>query len=165
HCPRCGAALPANAPEGLCPRCVAENLAAETEIKTEAGADGTGIPKSARTQPLPKEEIAKLFPQLEILEILGQGGMGTVYKARQPRLDRMVALKILSADKKSDPQFAERFEREGRTLALLHHPNIVAIHDVGETQGNFYLLMEFVDGLNLRQLLQTRKLTPEEALA
>ncbi|HEY1490530.1 MAG TPA: protein kinase, partial [Verrucomicrobiae bacterium] len=161
HCPRCGAALPANAPEGLCPRCLAENLLAETEIKTEAG--GTKIIKP--TQPLPKEEIAKLFPQLEILEILGQGGMGTVYKARQPRLDRMVALKILSADKKSDPQFAERFEREGRTLALLHHPNIVAIHDVGETQGNFYLLMEFVDGLNLRQLLQTRKLTPEEALA
>jgi len=111
------------------------------------------------------EEIAKLFPQLEILELLGRGGMGAVYKARQPRLNRMVALKILASDKKGDAQFAERFEREARTLALLHHPNIVAIYDFGEAQGNFYLVMEFVDGLTLRQLLQTRKLSPEEALA
>jgi tRNA A-37 threonylcarbamoyl transferase component Bud32/DUF4097 and DUF4098 domain-containing protein YvlB len=165
-CAGCGTPLPPDAPEGLCPRCVAANLAAGTEIKTgELGPGGTEIVKPAPA-PIPApEEIAKLFPQLEILEALGRGGMGAVYKARQPRLDRVVALKILARERKGDPQFAERFEREARTLARLHHPNIVAIHEFGETGGNFYLLMEYVDGLTLRQLLQTRKLTPEEALA
>jgi tetratricopeptide (TPR) repeat protein/tRNA A-37 threonylcarbamoyl transferase component Bud32 len=110
------------------------------------------------------EEIAKLFPQLEILELLGRGGMGAVYKARQPRLNRFVALKILSPEKRNDPQFAERFEREARALAWLSHPNIVTVYDFGEVQGHFYLLMEFVGGLSLRQLLQARKLSPAEAL-
>lgn len=114
--------------------------------------------------PPPVEEIAKLFPQLEIIGLLGRGGMGAVYKARQPRLGRFVALKILAPEKQQEPQFAERFEREARALAWLTHPNIVAIYDFGETQGNFYLLMEFVDGLTLRQLYQTRKLSPAEAL-
>jgi tRNA A-37 threonylcarbamoyl transferase component Bud32 len=165
-CPGCGAPLPPDAPEGLCPRCVAANLAAGTDIKTgELGPEGTQVVKPPPA-PVPSlGEIAKLFPQLEILEVLGRGGMGAVYKARQPRLDRFVALKIIAAERKNDPQFAERFEREARTLARLHHPNIVAIHEFGETGGNFYLLMEFVDGLTLRQLLQTRKLSPEEALA
>lgn len=164
-CPRCGAPLPPDAPEGLCPRCVAANLAAGTEIKTEFGPGGTIIVKPAPAPAPSLEEIAKLFPQLEILETLGRGGMGAVYKARQPRLDRFVALKILAGERKSDPQFAERFEREARTLARLHHPNIVAIYEFGETGGNFYLLMEYVDGVTLRQMLQTRKLSPEEALA
>jgi tRNA A-37 threonylcarbamoyl transferase component Bud32 len=110
------------------------------------------------------EEITKLFPQLEIIELLGQGGMGAVYKARQPRLNRFVALKILSPEKQNDPQFAERFEREARALAWLTHPNIVTVYDFGEVQGHFYLLMEFVDGLTLRQLFQARKLSPAEAL-
>ncbi|HZQ48260.1 MAG TPA: protein kinase [Verrucomicrobiae bacterium] len=114
--------------------------------------------------PLPVEEIAKLFPQLEIIELLGRGGMGAVYKARQPRLDRFVALKILAPEKQHDPQFAERFEREARALAWLTHPNIVAVYDFGEAQGNFYFLMEFVDGLTLRQLYQAKKLSPAEAL-
>jgi tRNA A-37 threonylcarbamoyl transferase component Bud32/tetratricopeptide (TPR) repeat protein len=110
------------------------------------------------------EEMARLFPQLEIIELLGHGGMGAVYKARQPRLNRFVALKILSPEKQSDPQFAERFEREARALASLAHPNIVTIYDFGEVQGHFYLLMEFVDGLTLRKLLQARKLSPAEAI-
>src|SRR5690349_18431808 len=151
-CPGCGTPLPPDAPEGLCPRCVAASLAAGTEIKTgELGPGGTEVMKPAPAPAPSPEEIGKLFPQLEILESLGRGGMGAVYKARQPRLDRIVALKILAGERKGDPQFAERFEREARTLARLHHPNIVAIHEFGETGGNFYLLMEYVDGLTLRQ--------------
>lgn len=151
-------ALPPDAPEGLCPRClVAANLATQTE--------GTGEPGSSKPPPLPVGAVAKLFPHLEILECLGRGGMGAVYKARQPRLDRFVALKILSPEKRGNQKFDERFEREARALAKLHHPNIVAVYDFGETQGNFYLLMEFVDGLSLRQLLQNRRLSPPEALA
>jgi serine/threonine protein kinase len=110
-------------------------------------------------------QMAKLFPQLEIIALLGQGGMGAVYKARQPRLDRFVALKILSPEKQNEPQFAERFEREARALASLTHPNIVTVYDFGEVLGMFYLLMEYVDGLTLRQLYQARKFSPAEALA
>jgi serine/threonine protein kinase len=93
------------------------------------------------------------------------GEPGAVYKARQTRLDRLVALKILSPEKQGNQKFSERFEREARALAKLHHPNIVTVFDFGEVDGNFYLLMEFVDGLTLRQLLQTRKLLAPEALA
>jgi len=152
-CPHCGKPLPATALD-ICPECMLKAGLAPTE-----GPHGTKI-----VEPPPIAEIAKLFPQLEIIEILGRGGMGAVYKARQPRLDRMVALKVLSPDKQDDPRFAERFEREARTLARLHHPNIVAIHDFGEVDGRFYLLMEYVDGLTLRQLFQARPLSPEEAL-
>jgi tRNA A-37 threonylcarbamoyl transferase component Bud32 len=114
--------------------------------------------------PPPLEEISRHFPQLQILECLGRGGMGVVYKARQPRLDRFVALKILAREKEKNPRFAERFTREAQALARLNHPNIVTVYDFGEADGLYYLLMEFVDGMSLRQLLQTRKLAPEEAL-
>ena len=135
------------------------NLMTQTEVPGE-----TGPAKKPPTPPLPVADVAKLFPQLEILECLGRGGMGAVYKARQPRLDRLVALKILSPEKQGNQKFAERFEREARALARLHHPNIVAVFDFGEVQGNFYLLMEFVDGLTLRQVLEDRKLSATEAL-
>jgi predicted Ser/Thr protein kinase len=119
----------------------------------------------AAQPPLPPEQIAPHFPQLEILECLGRGGMGVVYKARQKSLNRLVALKLLAPERVRDPKFAERFTREAQALALLNHPNIVTIYDFGQAGGFYYLLMEFVDGLNLRQLLRTRKFTPEEALA
>jgi tRNA A-37 threonylcarbamoyl transferase component Bud32 len=110
-------------------------------------------------------ELAAHFPQLEILELIGQGGMGAVYKARQTRLERLVALKVLPPESGRDPAFAERFAREARALARLSHPHIVAIYEFGETAGLYYFVMEFVDGLNLRQLLQAGRLQPQEALA
>jgi tRNA A-37 threonylcarbamoyl transferase component Bud32/TM2 domain-containing membrane protein YozV len=154
-CPQCGATLQPDAPEGLCPACLLQR-----GFATEAGAPSG----QSSFVPPPISELAKLFPQLEILECLGRGGMGAVYKARQPRLDRFVALKILAPEKQNDVQFAERFEREARALARLNHPNIVTVFDFGEVSGQFYLLMEFVDGLTLRQLLQTGKMAPAEAL-
>jgi len=165
-CERCGAPLAADAPEGLCPRCLmALNLAAQTEAPgAEAGPGGTQVVPPPPEPAPPLEEIARQFPQLEVLECLGRGGMGVVYKARQPRLNRFVALKILAREKEKDPRFAERFTREAQALARLNHPNIVTVYDFGETNGLYYLLMEFVDGMSLRQLLQTRKLAPEEAL-
>lgn len=110
------------------------------------------------------EELQALFPQLEILECIGRGGMGIVYKARQPHLDRFVALKILAPGLEADPGFAERFTREARTLAKLTHPNLVAVHDFGESGGHYYLVMEYVDGVNLRQAMQAARFTPEQAL-
>ena len=150
-CPRCGTPLPADSPQGLCPRCVlGVGLATQTEAAGESGPHGTKV-----VQPPPAPgEIAKHFPQLEILECLGRGGMGVVYKARQPKLNRLVALKILAPEKGADPKFAERFLREAQALARLSHPNIVTVHDFGEADGLYYLLMEFVDGVTLRQLLQ-----------
>jgi len=115
--------------------------------------------------PLPPDQIAPHFPQLEILECLGRGGMGVVYQARQKSLNRLVALKLLAPERVGDAKFAERFTREAQALAALNHPNIVTIHDFGQAGGFYFLLMEFVDGLNLRQLLRGRKFTPEEALA
>ncbi len=161
-CPRCGAIVPAESPQGLCPRCVlGVGLATQTEATGETGPSGT---KAAKAVP-PPSEIARHFPQLEILECLGRGGMGVVYQARQPKLDRLVALKILAPEKGGDPKFAGWFLREAQALARLNHPNIVTVHDFGEADGMFFLLMEFVEGVSLRQLLQTGRLQPEEALA
>jgi serine/threonine protein kinase len=164
RCPGCGSGLPADAPEELCPECL---LKAAIEGGSRAGeAQGTTTPHPSGSVPAPlrPEDLAPHFPQLEILELLGRGGMGVVYKARQIRLDRLVALKILPPELGRDPAFAERFAREARALAKLAHPRIVGVHDFGQSRGLFYILMEFVDGLNLRGLLREGRLKPEEAL-
>src|SRR6185437_240990 len=102
--------------------------------KQGAAAD-TAAPEMATFQPPTVEEVAKLFPQLEILAFIGKGGMGAVYKARQPALDRLVALKILPPQTANGPGFVERFNREARALAKLSHPNIVAVHEFGQVNG------------------------------
>ncbi|MFZ2276754.1 MAG: protein kinase, partial [Prosthecobacter sp.] len=94
----------------------------------------------------------------------GHGGMSAVFRARQPRLDRMVALKVLPKSLAATPGFAERFTREGRVLARLSHPNIVTVHDFGESGGFCFLIMEYVDGVNLRQAMRAGRFTPEQAL-
>lgn len=111
------------------------------------------------------EEIQRAFPHLEILECIGRGGMGIVYKAFQPHLGRQVALKLLDPGLHADPDFAERFAREARFLGRLAHPNIVGVHDFGETAGYFWLMMEYVDGVNLRQAMRAGRFSPEQALA
>ena len=161
-CPHCGKPVPPTTLGGICPECMLKaGLVTQTEGPGAIGPHGT---KVVHPPPTPAE-IASLFPQLEILECLGRGGMGVVYKARQPRLNRLVALKILARDKEQDVQFTGRFTREAQALARLNHPNIVTVHDFGETGGHCYLVMEFVDGPNLRQLLQAGKMPPEQALA
>ncbi len=155
-CPKCGKALEADAPQGLCPSCLMR--AAFTT------APGSSAGKADTVPPLPAD-LAAHFPQLEILELLGQGGMGMVYKARQSQLDRFVALKLLPIRDSHDPAFAERFSREARALAKLNHPNIVSVHDFGQTEKYCWFIMEYVDGVNLRQMEQTQRLTPEQAIA
>jgi len=121
--------------------------------------------ESSHMPPLSPEELAEKFGQFEILECLGRGGMGVVYKARQKSLNRTVAIKILAPEREHDARFAERFAREAELLARLSHPHIVTIHDFGQTGGLFYLVMEYVDGVNLRELLRDGKIEPEQALA
>jgi len=160
-CPHCGKPVPPTALGDICPECMLKaGLVTQTEGPGGAGPQGTKIIQP----PLTPAEIAALFPQLEILECLGRGGMGVVYKARQPRLNRIVALKILAQEKDRDGQFVERFTREAQALARLNHPNIVTVHDFGEAGGHCYLVMEYVDGLNLRQLLLNSKVAPDQAL-
>ena len=214
-CPGCGAELTAEMPRGLCAACL---LKRGLETQSAAGAAAS----AAGTLPPPPAELAPYFPDLEILQLIGRGGMGVVYKARQKSLDRLVALKILSPSVGQDPAFAQRFAQEARAMAMLSHPSIVAVYDSGQAfsplppgegqseggllpspfergaggeggllpsssgsgaggeggllpspsgrgaggeGGLYYFLMEFVDGLSLRRLLDSGKLASHEALA
>src|SRR5579884_1513442 len=106
---------------------------------------------------------SKLGPY-EIIAPLGAGGMGEVYRARDTRLDREVAVKILRADVAGDPDRRARFEREARTVAALSHPNIVALYEVGSTEGVDYTVSELVDGESLRAVLQAGPLPIRRAV-
>ncbi|MCB1065263.1 MAG: serine/threonine protein kinase [Verrucomicrobiae bacterium] len=189
-CDTCGTLIPSQAPGGYCPVCL---LNADTLISPPHSPQGTYLPKPEANDPdtgredkvgtesatpsppipefaLPVEELQTLFPDLEILKLLGAGGMGAVYQARQPRLDRLAALKVLSCPPELHENFSLRFEREAQVLARLDHPNIVTIFDFGEIEPDgervrslFWFLMEFVDGADLNQLIRTKKLTPEHA--
>ena len=155
-CPVCGAARSVATPDGLCPKCLLEGALVPTEPGDPGVATRPGVPELAR--------LAEAFPELEIQGLLGVGGMGAVFRARQPHLDRWVALKVLPESLAAKPAFAERFNREARTLARLNHPNIVTVHDFGRRAGFYYLLMEFMDGVNLRQAMRAGGFTPEQAL-
>ena len=142
-CSKCGGPLD-GATGDVCPKCLlALGVGSEMEKPLEAGT---------------------MFHGLEIVQILGRGGMGVVYKARQPQLDRHVALKVLPRAMAADPEFAQRFMREARALASLQHPNIVAIHDFGKEGDQYFFVMEYVDGTNLRAIMREGKLTADEAL-
>jgi serine/threonine protein kinase len=164
-CPGCQRPLEAGRAQGLCPRCLLARAAFQTEPDPHPPHPPAALPD------LPT--VAAAFPQLDGLELIGRGGMGVVYRARQKSLDRLVALKLLAPGREQDPAFAARFAREARALAALNHPNIVTVHDFGFAAlpggdagaGYYYLLMEFVDGVNLRQAMQGGRFTPEQALA
>lgn len=161
-CAGCQKPVEADAPDGLCPECL---LKAGLGTGVDLGPDSQGKTSRASFVAPSVQEMGRLFPQCEILGFIGQGGMGAVYRARQKELDRVVALKILPPDIGSDPAFADRFTREARALAKLNHSGIVTLYEFGRADGLFFFLMEFVDGVNLRQLLQGRRLSPREALA
>ena len=136
-CKLCRQALAVNAGDDICPQCMAS-----AEVV----------------------DLASRFPQLDILHLLGKGGMGMVYKARQPNLNRIVALKILSPELSGDPAFAERFSREAKALAKLNHPGIVQVYEFGLAGEYYFLIMEYVDGMNLRQLMKSQTVTPRQTL-
>lgn len=163
-CPECGRHVPDDAPQRLCPDCLMKAVLGTGVVLGPDTATGAERPTAAFVPPSP-EEIGQSFPELEILSLLGRGGMGAVYKARQKRLGRIVALKILPPRLQADASFADQFVREAQALAKLHHPHIVTLFEFGETGGLYYFLMELVDGLSLRELIIHRRLSPSEALA
>jgi predicted Ser/Thr protein kinase len=157
ECPKCRQPIAPGAPAGLCPRCLLGGAMAADLRHSPTVAYGP-------FEPPPVEEVARLVPHLEVVRLIGVGGMGAVYLARQPALDRLVALKLIRPHE-GDPTFAERFVREAKAMARLSHPNVVSVYESGEAEGLPYLVMEYVDGVTLRDAMREKKLAPAEALA
>ena len=108
--------------------------------------------------------VGKTLGNYQIVEELGRGGMAVVYRAYQPSLNRDVAIKVLPPQLSFDQEFVERFQREAKAAAKLRHPNIVVIHDVGHEDGTYYIVMEYLQGRTLKQLIQQEgKLPPQRA--
>ncbi len=143
---------------------------APTEIHAKSAFEmGAGSPSLSDVngwKPPEPEALDPLFPAYDIVELLGRGGMGAVYKAVQKNLKRPVAIKLLPPEMaEADPSFAERFRREAQAMAALDHPNIVTVFDFGETEeGHYYFIMEFVDGMDFHQLIHTGQLDHMGAL-
>jgi hypothetical protein len=157
-CAECSRTLPADAPELLCPYC----LLAIDDLDPQAQEETVAL--RGRFQPPEPAELQQHFDpeQLEILQLIGSGGMGAVYHARQPRLMRDVALKVLPPELAASPGFDDRFAREARVLARLDHANVVDVHDFGKAGPYSYLMLEYVDGVNLRDLMSGGAMNPSD---
>jgi len=163
QCPSCNAPLAtASTPQGLCARCLLLSVRNEPEAPEHVITSG-GAPE--RPAPPSVDELAPHFPGLEIVECIGQGGMGAVYRVVQKGLERTAALKVLHGHVALQAGFAERFTREARTLARLGHENLVAVHEFGQAGPWYYFVMEFVDGADLRHLMRAGSLSAREALS
>lgn len=161
RCSECGSALAAGSPAGLCARCLFKR---GLESNTYNSMENPTEARSAWTPPTPAE-LSGRFEELEVQELVGRGGMGAVYKVRQKNLDRLAALKILPPEFGASAEFKERFAREAQAMAKLSHPHIVPIFDYGQRGDLCYFIMEYMDGLNLRQLMASGNVSPKEALA
>ncbi|APZ95191.1 serine/threonine-protein kinase [Fuerstiella marisgermanici] len=158
-CPTCNGEMLSKDGQEFCPACLLQQGMQDSTFG--------GNPALQNWTPPPIDQLVSRFPNLDIESLLGQGGMGAVYKVRQKELDRPAALKILPEAVASDPSFTERFLREARLLASLSHPHIVTVYEFGERDGLYFILMEYVDGVTLRQASLAdpiKRLAPAEAL-
>lgn len=152
-CQQCHAPLPEGFAEGLCPTCL-----------LRLGRDATSAYLHHEHRVPSAAELDGRLPGLEFLELIGRGGMGAVYRARQVDLERDVAVKVLPEELSGNPTFEERFRREAKALARLDHPNIVNVYDSGVSDGLCYIVMELVRGTTLRDAMRAGAIDPEGAL-
>lgn len=158
-CPTCNGELITSNGQTFCPACLLQQ-----GMKSSTYGGGPRV----AWKPPEIEQLTAAFPHLEIQQLLGAGGMGAVFKVRQKELDRIAALKVLPGEMAADAGFTERFLREARLLASLSHPHIVTVYEFGQRDGIYFLLMEFIDGVTLRQALRAepiKKLGSKETLA
>ena len=148
-----------------CPRCgqpLEVDMAADERIVCPKCQAGLTLPGKSKPSVKVHDLIGQTLGEFEVLELLGRGGMGSVYKARQVSLDRLVALKVLSRSVSSNAKFLGRFTREARAAAAVSHANIIEVFSVGEDKGYPYIAMEFVDGQNLEDKLKSEGSLPAD---
>src|SRR5919204_3412147 len=105
-------------------------------------------------------QLEVLGERYQLQDPIGRGGMATIYRGRDMRMDRVVAIKVLREVYSTDPKFVTRFQREAKAASSLQHPNIVQVYDYGQSEGNHFIVMEYVDGIDLCRYLRPRGVLP-----
>src|SRR4029453_3014691 len=160
-CSRCGARLPSRLLDGLCEVCLLR-FSLGIGAPPPLADDAAGASLFDLLEPsLPT--TARIFGDYELLEEIGAGGMGVVWRGRQRSLNRLVAVKMIRAGQLARPDDIRRFRTEAEAVARLQHPGIVAIHEIGEVDGQHFFSMELVEGASLAQITRQAPLPPRRA--